>query len=54
VPLVDDGKAIGEVNLPNMHVQKIINNFSLLTAVVFPNSAEDEQQSNWNECVEYY
>ena len=52
VPLVNDGKTIGEVTLLNRHVMKIINNFSLLPDIVFPNRVDEH--GKWNESIEYY
>jgi len=52
IPLADDGKAITEVNLPNVWVRKIIKQFSILTDIVFANN--EDEHVKWNQCVDFY
>jgi len=52
IPLADDGKAIAEVNLPNVHVRKIIKQFSILTDIVFANN--EDECVKWNQHSDFY
>ena len=52
IPLADDGKAIVEVNLPNVCIRKIIKQFSILTDMVF--ASNEDEHVKLNQCVDFY